>query len=191
MSKLKYNLSGKSFGRLRVLRYTHSMPFKGSFWHVVCECGHQKIVSGYLLRDGHTKSCGCIQREFAKTGKSGLKHGYRNTPEYKAWQSMKQRCLNENNASFPRYGGRGIAVYERWLESFQVFLSDMGPRPSAKHSLGRINNDGNYEPTNCAWQTSVEQYIDRTYAKAGPTHHNSGRKMHKNTRAALEKKWHH
>ncbi len=77
--------------------------------------------------------------------------------EYRAWQAMKNRCYNPNCEKYARWGGRGITVCERWLHSFANFYADMGQRPSAKHSLDRIDNDGNYEPGNCRWATSVEQ----------------------------------
>jgi hypothetical protein len=79
------------------------------------------------------------------------------TSEYQSWQQMKQRCLNPNVASFKNYGGRGISVCDRWMVSYEAFRCDMGPRPSAKHSIDRINNDGHYEPSNCRWATASEQ----------------------------------
>lgn len=88
------------------------------------------------------------------------------TPEYKAWASMKARCSNSKRHNYHRYGGRGICVCERWLK-FENFLADMGPRPSPSHSLDRYpNNDGNYEPGNCRWATRVEQAGNRSYPKS-------------------------
>lgn len=88
-----------------------------------------------------------------------------NSPLYNAWEGMKQRCHNPRNPRFPRYGGRGISVCERWRNSFAAFAEDMGPKPTPKHSVDRINNDGNYEPSNCRWATSREQYDNRDEAR--------------------------
>jgi hypothetical protein len=83
------------------------------------------------------------------------------SPEYRAWQKMKDRCLNPKNKYFHHYGGRGITVCARWLESFQNFYADMGPRPFAKHSIDRVNNNGNYEPGNCQWRSRRAQNNNR------------------------------
>lgn len=83
-------------------------------------------------------------------------HGKHNTTEYHIWEGMKQRCHNPNNPRYCNYGGRGIVVCERWKD-FQNFYADMGPRPSTDYSIDRIDNDGNYEPSNCRWATSTQQ----------------------------------
>ena len=86
-----------------------------------------------------------------------ITHGMTKTPEYHAWIDMKHRCFNPNNKQYSNYGGRGITVCDRWKNSFQNFLADMGSRLTAKHSLDRINNDGDYCPDNCKWSTNAEQ----------------------------------
>jgi len=86
-----------------------------------------------------------------------LRHGDSGKPEHRAWKSMRGRCLNPRDKVFKHYGGRGITVCERWLNSYENFIADMGLKPSKKHSLHRIDNDGNYEPSNCKWATSLEQ----------------------------------
>ena len=88
-------------------------------------------------------------------------HGLSETPEYRSWESMKQRCLNPNRKSYSDYGGRGIAVCDRWKNSFENFFADMRLKPTAKHSLDRIYNDGDYSPKNCKWSTRVEQQNNR------------------------------
>lgn len=96
-------------------------------------------------------------------------HGLRQHPLYRIWDAMKQRCTNPNTSHFELYGGRGIKVCDRWLENFQNFLDDMGERPSPKHSLDRIDTNGNYEPSNCRWATSTEQILNRRMNKNNTT----------------------
>jgi hypothetical protein len=108
------------------------------------------------IRNGGTKSCGCLAREATATRSKthGLSHG----AEYQVWECMIRRCHNERTNGYDRYyGGRGIQVCKRWRNSFEAFYADMGPRPSPQHSVDRINNNGNYEPDNCRWATAAEQ----------------------------------
>lgn len=145
------DLTNQKFGRWTVISLSNSHKGKGRYWNCQCECGNEALVSGGTLRSGASKSCGCFKVEMQTS------HGMYNTPEYRAWVDMKTRCLKEDHKSYHNYGGRGIKICNRWLESFENFYSDMGNRPSNKHSLDRINNDSDYEPNNCRWTTSKEQ----------------------------------
>lgn len=143
------DLTGMKFGKLLAIARNGSRqngPGTCPTWLCLCDCGNMKTISAPNLRSGVTQSCGCIQR----------RHGMFGTPEYSAWNSMMRRCLNKKQANYKNYGGRGITVCEKWKD-FAVFFEDMGPRPSQAHSLDRINNMGNYEPSNCRWATWTQQ----------------------------------
>lgn len=145
----RIDLTGKIINGILVIREAKKQGQK-RYWRCKCHCGKIKNISQNALRKP-TKSCGCLQTAHC------YKHGMHKTPENNAWRKMKNRCNNPNNHKFERYGKRGIKVCDRWLHSFENFYSDMGKRPSKKHSLHRLNNDGNYEPSNCVWATAKIQ----------------------------------
>lgn len=142
------DLSGQRFGELEVLVRAASRK-GGTYWLCRCDCGVEKEIWAGNLRSGSRKSCGC----------SRTKHGMWTTPEYRAWQSMLNRCRNPNNQKqWKNYGGRGIEVK---FTSFEEFFAEVGKRPSPKHSIDRINNDGHYEPGNVRWATKKQQTQNR------------------------------
>jgi hypothetical protein len=153
------DMVGRKVGRLVVLRRAGppgSSPT--TRWICQCDCGGTAEVSGADLRRGSTRSCGCLRAETMASAHRS--HGGSSTPEFQAWMSMHKRCENPRMRNFRHYGARGIRVCERW-SSFENFLADVGPRPSPEHSLDRIDNDGNYEPTNCRWATRSQQQKNR------------------------------
>lgn len=153
------------FGRLAVL----DVFAKGSklYYHCICDCGKEAFVLKSDLTTGKTKSCGCLKKEVVRSMR--LAHGATTnrsrTPEYAAWVSMRERCYNSKHISYKYYGERGVKVCDKWINSFTDFLADVGPRPSQKHSLDRINYDGDYEPSNCRWADWSRQNRNKTNIK--------------------------
>lgn len=157
-------LDGRRFGRLKVLRrHKESTPAGKARWICHCDCGKEAVVISPSLIAGRTRSCGCLHDEVS--GARLRTHGMSKTqPEYSPWKAMRSRCGNKAHRSYHLYGGRGIRVCSRW-GSFTKFLNDMGPRPTARHSIERKDPNGDYEPTNCYWATPVEQSRNRRWCK--------------------------
>lgn len=154
MSRKRIDLTGQKFGRLTVVEAGDSTPGGTVRWNCACSCGKTALVRGSSLRSGHTRSCGCLLLEIA--AQVNRRHGMHLSPEFTAWKGMWHRCTRPAYHLYASYGGRGIKVCEEW-RSFEAFYADMGAKPTAKHSIDRINPDGNYERGNCRWATATEQ----------------------------------
>lgn len=145
------DFTGRVFGRLTALK-RESETGKRTRYVCSCECGAEITVDGSSLSTGNTKSCGCLHRDLLKTRNTG--HGLTNAAEYAVWVDMWQRTTVPTNKAYPDYKDRAPPAVWR---DFQVFYAELGPRPSPKHSLDRIENDQPYGPGNCRWATRVEQ----------------------------------
>lgn len=157
----KTQLFGQVFDRLTVIAYAGRKSFlthRTPQWLCQCRCGKYTVVATHSLKSGHSRGCGC-SRYFSRTrhGHAKRAKGLKPSSEYVCWLAMKTRCYNLKCNAYSFYGGRGIRVCDRWLESFDNFIADMGLKPDPSYSLDRKDCNGDYEPNNCQWATVAEQ----------------------------------
>lgn len=152
---------------LTAVRFDHRDKWGANQWLFICECGNEHVTRADWVRLGRVKSCGCYRDEIngERIAATATTHGHtkngRITSDYNSWRNMLERCNSPSCPSYKNHGARGIKICERWAHSFENFLADMGPKPTPKHSIGRTDNDGNYEPGNCAWETQSQQMRNR------------------------------
>lgn len=161
--------AGEKYGRLLVVEPIHRRKPSGKKvvdWLCRCECGNESRQAATDLQSGKAKSCGCLRREV--TIARCTTHASSKTPEFRVWTNMIGRCECKTDDDFHNYGARGISVCHRWRESFEAFLIDMGKRPTAKHTIERLNNSGNYEPSNCVWAARKVQNRNKRNIRLSP-----------------------
>ena len=155
------DLTGMKFGRLTAIDVVGKYKNGAHLWRCRCDCGDESVILATSLLSGNTRSCGCLLNETRKTaGCKNRKHGLSYSWIHRIWDSMKKRCNNPNCKSYKDYGGRGIKVCDRWLNSFENFYADVSKLPhfgGKGYSLDRIDNDGDYCPENVRWADKATQ----------------------------------
>ena len=165
------DMTGRKIGRLEVAGRNGTSADGKALWLCKCDCGNYTTVTGKDLRNGHTKSCGCLQKE--TVAKAKTIHGHRYERLYIIWAEMIQRCSNPNNAHYKNWGGRGISVCKEWRDNYETFRTwaiENGydaNAPRGKCTIDRKDNNGNYEPSNCRWVNMKVQVQNRRPQKRG------------------------
>lgn len=164
------DLTGKKFNKLLVKGYIGKNDKNQALWLCMCECEKYIVVNTSSLKNGHTKSCGCLKSELTiQRNKTNvhIKHGKARTRIYRIYQGMKERCYNKNNERYKNYGKRGIIICDEWLNKENGFINfynwAMNNGYTDELTIDRINVDSNYEPNNCRWITNKEQQSNKTY----------------------------
>lgn len=165
---------GQRFGKLVVLDVAESNSRQRK-WRCQCDCGKITTPFGFLLKSGKSKSCGCVAAQKskdrwknptpemrAKMGRHAITHNMSKHKAFRAWTDMKTRCLNPKSKWFKSYGARGIKICQEWINSFEIFWADMGGSWFDGATIGRIDNDGNYEPSNARWETRSQQQRNKS-----------------------------
>ena len=151
------DIVGMQFNYLKVLEFYGRNKHKKKLYKCYCTgCGNKKIMIGTEVKNGYSKSCGCLNKV-----SHSKKHGMTGTLIYNKWKGMKQRCYNSNYDFYSAYGGRGIKVCDEWKDDFMQFYKDMGDVPFEGAELDRINNDDDYKPSNCRWVSHEENANNR------------------------------
>lgn len=155
------DLNGKKFGHLSVIRFDHVNDRQLAVWECLCDCGNTTYVTTSSLLSGNSKSCGCIRKE--KLREQSYINGYSSERLYNVWKNMCGRCFDQKARGYKNYGGRGITVCDEWRNdyaSFRDWAMANGYDPDAPYgqcTIDRIDNDGNYEPSNCRWVSMAVQ----------------------------------
>lgn len=153
------DIRGVRRGLLVAIKFSGLNERGKASWECRCDCGKTVVVESAMFTLWKHRSCGCYRSLVSR--EKATKHGMSTLPEYQIWVGIVKRTQNPNSHAWDRYGGRGITLCERWLHSFENFYADMGPRPSKRHSLDRLDNSKGYSPENCAWKTYKEQALNR------------------------------
>lgn len=162
------DLTNERFGRWTAIRIAYRRN-KRVFWLCRCDCGKEGDIAALSLRSGGSRSCGCLKVESARQQMTvhGEASPYLKSPEWRTWRKIKERCLDPDCPNYKDYGGRGITIWPEWIEGdgersgYELFLLEVGRKPTPQHQIERMDNSRGYEPGNCKWATRAEQCRNR------------------------------